>query len=76
MTENSTDLVSANVVRCPKCRRISDVTDSETDCIENIYVDGEHDVVCTNDECGHEFVIISLITAMEFTSPPLIEEVP
>jgi len=55
--------------RCPKCREVSTIQESEN---FQLYAEDGGDVTCT--ECNHEFYVNTSIT-YSFTSPEM-EEIP
>lgn len=52
-------------VRCPHCKHVMDVCDSE---LYELYEDGDHDIYCG--ECGKEFTVVTTVTH-SFESPEL-----
>jgi DNA-directed RNA polymerase subunit M/transcription elongation factor TFIIS len=68
LEEESGEVVHDSSVRCPKCRRVMNVHDSE---FWDLYEEGEHEVSCRS--CDHEFTVSSRVS-YSFESPELLPE--
>jgi hypothetical protein len=66
---DSSDEVSHNDrVRCPKCRHVMNVSDSE---LWDLYEEGDHDITCRS--CDHDFEVNTSVS-YTFNSPELIDD--
>ena len=74
VSEDKDEVSHDDILRCPKCKY--EWSSHDDDMWEDgIFQEGEHDITCRNEDCGHEFQIETSIT-YTFRSPALLPEEP
>lgn len=68
LEEDAGEVWHDSSVRCPKCRRVMDVSGCE---LYKLYEEGTHDISCQS--CDHDFEVTTRVEH-SFMSPELIQE--